>query len=568
MTVLLSDGLTVTSAAAPDARLPGLWPPKGGEKNVPNRIWVDVEDLFQYAIFNARPSGIQRIQFELCRSLALMPESRDRVGFVRHAAAQNSFYAIPFAEVDALHARLTGASAAVSRPPVTGRANSSDSLGDHRTRAADPRAAGQAPGGLGVAARRLAYRMPLDVRAPLVTLFKAQRDSLRAAGSLTTAAASRISRRRMPASPASSSPSGSGSITDGLTVAGFEASAEAGDVLLVLGSPWFHPFYVDLIARARDKFGMRVALLIYDIIPLLRPEWCDENLVARFGLWARGMLPLADTLLTISQASAHDIVRIADRLRLPLRTQPSPIPIGTGFSRPVGRPDDRASGDAPRPVRTDRLPPPGSYVLLVSTIEARKNHALLFRVWRRLLDELPAEQVPTLVFAGKVGWLVADLMQQLRNARCLDGKILLIENPQDDELELLYEGCLFTVFPSFYEGWGLPVTESLSFGRPCIISNASALPEAGGTLARYFDPENGGEAFRVIRRAIEDLDETRAWGARVAAEFRPVSWDESARAILRLIDHGRTRVKLPDPELPESDSQGEAVVRSSASHLV
>ncbi|WP_419730963.1 glycosyltransferase family 4 protein [Lichenicola sp.] len=538
---------------------------------MPNRIWVDVEDLFQYAIFNTRPSGIQRIEFELCRSLALMPEARDRVGFVRHAAAQNSFYAIPFAEVDALHARLTGAPPAVAGSPAAEQARPSDSAGEHSARPAARRSAAQQPRGLGVAARRLAYRMPLDLRTPLVTLFKAQRDSLRAAGSLTAAAAGRISMRRTNAAPASGGAYGSGTATDGLTVAAFETTAEAGDVLLVLGSPWFHPFYVDLVARTRDRWGLRVALLIYDIIPLLRPEWCDENLVARFGMWARGMLPLADTLLTISQASAHDIVRIADRLHLPLRAQPSPIPVGTGFSRPVGRPGDAITANAPPPVRTDRLPPPGSYVLLVSTIEARKNHVLMFRVWRRLLDELPADRVPTLVFAGKVGWLVDDLMQQLRNAHCLDGKILLIENPQDGELERLYEGCLFTVFPSFYEGWGLPVTESLSFGRPCIISNASALPEAGGTLARYFDPENGGEAFRVIRRAIEDPDETRAWGARVAAEFRPVSWDESARAMLRLIDHARPRVKLLDAGTeagpPGAAVHDETIVRRSASHL-
>ena len=544
---------------------------------MPNRIWVDVEDLFQYAGYNARPSGIQRIEFELCRSLALMPEARDRVGFVRHAATQNSFYAIPFAEIDALHARLTGAPPGVSGAVTARRARPSDVAGNPALSAAAPRPTGLPPRGLGVAARRLAYRMPLDVRAPLVTLFKAQRDSVRAAASLTAAAAGRISLRRPPASPASGGQPGSGQVADGLTVAAFDSSTVAGDVLLVLGSPWFHPFYADMVARARDTWGMRVALLIYDIIPLLRPEWCDENLVARFGLWARAMLPLADTLLTISQASAHDIVRFADRLHLKLRAQPSPIPIGTGFSQPVGRPDAAAAGAAPTGAvatrrdaggaRTDRLPPPGSYVLLVSTIEARKNHALLFRVWRRLLDELPADRVPTLVFAGKVGWLVADLMQQLQNAHCLDGKILLIENAQDGELERLYQGCLFTVFPSFYEGWGLPVTESLSFGRPCIISNSSALPEAGGTLARYFDPENGGEAFHVIRRAIEDLDGTRAWAERVAAEFRPVSWDESARAILRLIDHGRSRMKLPEPAPSQSGVQAETAIRRSASHL-
>ena len=76
-----------------------------------------------------------------------------------------------------------------------------------------------------------------------------------------------------------------------------------------------------------------------------------------------------------------------------------------------------------------------------------------------------------LVFAGRVGWMVADLMQQLRNAHYLDGKLVLFQDPTDGELTTLYQGAQFTLFPSFYEGWGLPVTESLAFGKPAIISN-------------------------------------------------------------------------------------------------
>ena len=500
------------------------------ESSVPNRIWVDVEDLFQYSALNARPSGIQRIEFELCRSLALLPETRDRVGFVRHAPSQQSFQAIPFAQIDALHARLTTA------PPAVPGRRSTRPRAPAALEAAD--AAGAANPGL---ARRIAYRLPLDVRQPLVSLVKSQGESLRAAGRLGGIAVDRLGRlrpsaRRSP--PAGPDAPGGG----GLTVAAFADTAEPGDVLLVLGSTWFHPFYGELVSQVRETLQLRIAVLMYDIIPLLRPEWCDQNLVLRFNRWARALLPQADMLLTISQATGQDLIRFAARAGLTLRSAPVAIPVGTGFSHPVGQPDD-----VPATARADRLPPARSYVLTVSTIEARKNHALLFRVWRRLLEEMPAERVPTLVFAGKVGWLVDDLMQQLRNARYLDGKLVLIENPQDGELQRLYEGCLFTVFPSFYEGWGLPVTESLGFGRPCIISDASALPEAGGTLARYFDPENGSQALRVIRRAIEDADDTEAWAARVAAEFKRVSWDESAHAMLRAIDHGRPRSSTAAP---------------------
>jgi glycosyltransferase involved in cell wall biosynthesis len=122
---------------------------------------------------------------------------------------------------------------------------------------------------------------------------------------------------------------------------------------------------------------------------------------------------------------------------------------------------------------------------------------------------MPAATVPTLVFAGRVGWLVSDFMQQLRNSNFLDGKIVHIESPTDQELEALYDGCLFTVFPSLYEGWGLPVTESHAFGRPCIASKTTSLPEAGGSLARYIDPDNTADAYRVIRETIEDQDGLR-----------------------------------------------------------
>jgi glycosyltransferase involved in cell wall biosynthesis len=136
--------------------------------------------------------------------------------------------------------------------------------------------------------------------------------------------------------------------------------------------------------------------------------------------------------------------------------------------------------------------------------------------------------------------MVQDLMQQLQNTNFLDGKIISIEHPSDAELAALYRGCLFTVFPSLYEGWGLPVTESLTFGKPCVISNATSLPEAGGTLARYFDPENIAEATRVIHETIADRAALAAWERRIATEFQPVAWDVSAQAIIEALGVAQT----------------------------
>ena len=77
-----------------------------------------------------------------------------------------------------------------------------------------------------------------------------------------------------------------------------------------------------------------------------------------------------------------------------------------------------------------------------------------------------AAEIPDLVFAGKIGWLTSDLIQQLENAGYLGGKIRFVNSPTEPELAALYQHCLFSVYPSLYEGWGLPVTESLCSANP------------------------------------------------------------------------------------------------------
>jgi hypothetical protein len=76
----------------------------------------------------------------------------------------------------------------------------------------------------------------------------------------------------------------------------------------------------------------------------------------------------------------------------------------------------------------------------------------------------------------------------------------------------------------------------LALGKPCIAARGSSIPEAGGNLARYFDPDSVSDAYNVIRAAIEDRDGLRAWHAEIAASFVPVPWEATAISILRVLD--------------------------------
>jgi glycosyltransferase involved in cell wall biosynthesis len=313
--------------------------------------------------------------------------------------------------------------------------------------------------------------------------------------------------------------------------AAFATQVAPGDTLLTLGAFWSHPDYAALIEKHRRRLGLRYALVVYDIIPLRHPEWCDRGFVRIFRTFFDSVVPLCDTILAISEATATDVTDYARERDIKLSAPVVPIPMGSGFG---------VASPATLVPRTGQLPPAGSYVLFVSTIEARKNHLLLFRVWLRLLEELPPDQVPALVFAGRVGRLVDDLMQQIANTNYLNGKLMVIESPGDSELVALYQGCRFTLFPSFHEGWGLPVTESLAFGKPCLIADRTSLPEAGGSLARRFDPDNLHDAYAVIRAVIVDPAGLERWAETVRREFNPVPWTESAEALFEALEGSGT----------------------------
>ena len=305
--------------------------------------------------------------------------------------------------------------------------------------------------------------------------------------------------------------------------------AQPGDVFASFGAPWTVPDYALIVERMRHDLSLRYAALIHDLIPVIRPEYSDRAVVGMFTRCIHGCLPQADAIFAVSESTARDIGRWEADQGISLRTTPQAIPIGTGFTHAVQAPMLPASLT------------PGGYALFVSTIEARKNHLLAFRAWRRLLQDLPPSQVPTLVFAGRVGWMVNDLMQQIENAGYLDGKLAIVENPDDATLAALYAGARFTLFPSLYEGWGLPVSESLSFGKVCLASSAAAVPEAGGPFCLYHDPDSVTEATALYRRAITEPGLIDALEARIRRDHRPVPWSSAARAVLDALDHDRRR---------------------------
>jgi glycosyltransferase involved in cell wall biosynthesis len=140
---------------------------------------------------------------------------------------------------------------------------------------------------------------------------------------------------------------------------------------------------------------------------------------------------------------------------------------------------------------------------------------------------------------------VQDLMQQIINTDYLFGSLVVLADASDDELAALYRGCLFTVYPSFFEGWGLPIIESLAFGKPCLASDRTSLPEAGGNLACYADPDDLNAWYTVIRKLLEHPGELALWEERIRHEFKPTDCSATIDALLAGLWHSLGQQSAP-----------------------
>lgn len=258
-----------------------------------------------------------------------------------------------------------------------------------------------------------------------------------------------------------------------------------------LGSVWLHPEVVRF-AQEHHAHGGRVVQMVYDLIPISHPDNYTRKEAAAYAEWLTRAFEYTTRFISISQWTATALDQFANRAGRKVAIQVTTLAHEfTGYER-----NSRQSVPAGLGFLADR-----KFVLCVGTIEHRKNGITLLRAWQSLLDEL-GEQVPVLVFAGKYGKGGAEFQQYLEQCPALLRYVHVEHAPSDHALAWLYGNCLFTALPSLIEGWGLPVGESAWFGKFCVASSATSIPEVCGALMDYVDP-NDVESIRAgLRKPI------------------------------------------------------------------
>jgi len=310
-----------------------------------------------------------------------------------------------------------------------------------------------------------------------------------------------------------------------------------GDHVLFTGVVWTPQF--EALFRKLSQQGIGLSVFVHDIIPVEWPDVVGEAYSRTFTHWLETTVTLAGAVFVSGQTVADQILRWAVLSRVPVAARIVPVALGSDeawrpqlFMKPP---------DLPR-VRLE------SFVLTVGTIDRRKNQILLVRLWQRLAAERGLHRLPQLVLVGRDDLGLADACPEAR-ALFDDSDIVILDGVSDDDLAALYRVCMFTVFPSLGEGFGLPVAESLCAGKLCLASDLPAIREHAGDLAWYFRADDGLAAYDLLRRAIDDHAARESAEARILRDFRPTEWSATYQAMFAAVERVRDQSRPPRPSL-------------------
>ncbi len=264
------------------------------------------------------------------------------------------------------------------------------------------------------------------------------------------------------------------------------------DSLFIAGAFWINKEIIELCKRAAAS-DANLIVLFHDLIPLAMPSFTGHDFAQEY----RDVLRLPAHFVVTTELNRSELKRARRQIDGNAQIASTVLPLADEF------PGSRR-GEPPRsPSKRLEALAGRDFALYVGTIEIRKNHHALIEVWSELAAERGAS-MPTLVIAGRRGWKAHATLARL-DALAPGGPIIFIEAPTDNELRWLYASCLFTVFPSFFEGWGLPVGESFWFGKPCAASNATSIAPVARDLCALFSPYHREDMKSAISRLLNPM---------------------------------------------------------------
>ncbi|CAB3782140.1 glycosyltransferase family 4 protein [Pararobbsia alpina] len=270
--------------------------------------------------------------------------------------------------------------------------------------------------------------------------------------------------------------------------------------------------------HAMTRRNARSVFMVHDLIPLTHAEYCRPGVDEAHRRRIHTALKYANGLITNSQATLESLAAEACTANLPM--PPSVVArLASGVTL-------RARG--PRPLDAP-------YFVMLGTIEPRKNHWFILHVWRRLVEQL-GETAPKLVVIGRRGWECENVVDMLERCAQLPGVVIEEGSCSDEQLHAYLQHTQALLFPSFVEGYGMPLIEALALRVPVLASDLDVFHEIADDIPDYLDPLDGpGWLARIRAYARADCPARAAQLARID-RFREPTWNEHFEHVDHFLD--------------------------------
>ncbi len=277
-----------------------------------------------------------------------------------------------------------------------------------------------------------------------------------------------------------------------------------------------HSNFTDYVIQGvKAVKGSTIAVFVHDTIPLDHPEFQRPETTANFALFLQRVSTKADLVIYNSEATKQD----AEQHFEGSGRAPKSIVAHLGVEIPT--PD---TANLPK-----GMPPERPYFVCVGTLEPRKNHAFLLKLWERIEKQTPPQDMPELLFCGARGWMNNEFFFQFDNSRLKGLHIHELSGLNDSAVAALVKNAAGVLFPSHVEGYGLPVMEAAAQGVPVVCPELPVYREVLGDIPVYASVN---DSYLWIRR-IMALAENKKAGREASSEpFKAPTWIEHFNLVL------------------------------------
>lgn len=287
------------------------------------------------------------------------------------------------------------------------------------------------------------------------------------------------------------------------------------DIFFDIDSVWMNPLKRSYLLPEVKKKGAKVAAHIYDIIPVTEAQYCHEFTILSFLEYIGAQIKYADLIIANAKATLDAINRLIDGTEVK-NINGKVVKLGCDIKK-----DDLQEEVSPE-IR--QISEKGKYVLMVGTIEPRKNHKYVLEAFEKCLF---AENI-NLVFAGRMGWNMESFIKYIENHKEYGRRLFWIKNATDGDIVHLYENSLLVAFPSYNEGFGLPIIEAFARETVVVAADIPVLHEVGEDYCDYFSLNRPQEFIDLVQKYKNDEKKWKEAKLRLK-EYKRNTWDECAQ---------------------------------------